>query len=42
MTGSGKTHMLDHVAQALDLEGHAHHRGSSFGQLPAASQQHQF
>ncbi|MBL0465185.1 tRNA 2-selenouridine(34) synthase MnmH [Aeromonas veronii] len=34
MTGSGKTHMLDHVAQALDLEGHAHHRGSSFGQLP--------
>ncbi|MGL5223969.1 MAG: tRNA 2-selenouridine(34) synthase MnmH [Aeromonas sp.] len=34
MTGSGKTHMLDHVAQALDLEGHARHRGSSFGQLP--------
>lgn len=34
MTGSGKTHMLDKVAQAVDLEGHAHHRGSSFGQLP--------
>ncbi|MED7773129.1 tRNA 2-selenouridine(34) synthase MnmH [Aeromonas dhakensis] len=34
MTGSGKTHMLAKVAQALDLEGHAHHRGSSFGQLP--------
>lgn len=34
MTGSGKTHMLGHVAQALDLEGHARHRGSSFGQLP--------
>lgn len=34
MTGSGKTHMLGQVAQAVDLEGHAHHRGSSFGQLP--------
>ena len=34
MTGSGKTHMLEHVTQAVDLEGHAHHRGSSFGQLP--------
>ncbi|MGY3857861.1 tRNA 2-selenouridine(34) synthase MnmH [Aeromonas intestinalis] len=34
MTGSGKTHMLEQVAQAVDLEGHAHHRGSSFGQLP--------
>ena len=34
MTGSGKTHMLGHVSQAVDLEGHAHHRGSSFGQLP--------
>ncbi|MGY3943688.1 tRNA 2-selenouridine(34) synthase MnmH [Aeromonas tecta] len=34
MTGSGKTHMLAQVAQAVDLEGHAHHRGSSFGQLP--------
>ncbi|WP_439842247.1 tRNA 2-selenouridine(34) synthase MnmH [Aeromonas taiwanensis] len=34
MTGSGKTHMLEHIAQAVDLEGHAHHRGSSFGQLP--------
>ncbi|MCS3459212.1 tRNA 2-selenouridine(34) synthase MnmH [Aeromonas rivuli] len=34
MTGSGKTHMLEQVVQAVDLEGHAHHRGSSFGQLP--------
>lgn len=34
MTGSGKTHMLGRIAQAVDLEGHAHHRGSSFGQLP--------
>lgn len=34
MTGSGKTHLLGQVAQAIDLEGHAHHRGSSFGQLP--------
>ncbi|MNO61740.1 tRNA 2-selenouridine synthase [compost metagenome] len=34
MTGSGKTHMLADIAQSVDLEGHAHHRGSSFGQLP--------
>ena len=34
MTGSGKTHMLAKIAQSVDLEGHAHHRGSSFGQLP--------
>jgi tRNA 2-selenouridine synthase len=34
MTGSGKTHMLANIAQSVDLEGHAHHRGSSFGQLP--------
>ena len=34
MTGSGKTHMLAHITQAVDLEGHARHRGSSFGQLP--------
>lgn len=34
MTGSGKTHLLNRVARAIDLEGHAHHRGSSFGRLP--------
>lgn len=34
MTGSGKTHLLEKVTLALDLEGHAHHRGSSFGRLP--------
>ncbi|MGL5948717.1 MAG: tRNA 2-selenouridine(34) synthase MnmH [Aeromonas sp.] len=34
MTGSGKTHLLQAVRQAVDLEGHARHRGSSFGQLP--------
>ncbi|PJG60275.1 tRNA 2-selenouridine(34) synthase MnmH, partial [Aeromonas cavernicola] len=34
MTGSGKTHMLANVTQAVDLEGYAQHRGSSFGQLP--------
>ena len=27
MTGSGKTHMLAHITQAVDLEGHARHRG---------------
>lgn len=34
MTGSGKTHLLHKVSRAIDLEGHAHHRGSSFGRLP--------
>lgn len=34
MTGSGKTHLLQQVDKAIDLEGHAHHRGSSFGRLP--------
>ncbi|ENY70308.1 tRNA 2-selenouridine synthase [Aeromonas diversa CDC 2478-85] len=34
MTGSGKTHLLNRVSCAIDLEGHAHHRGSSFGRLP--------
>lgn len=37
MTGSGKTHMLAEVAQALDLEGHAHHRGHRLASCPAAS-----
>lgn len=34
MTGSGKTDLLVDVPQAVDLEGHARHRGSSFGALP--------
>jgi tRNA 2-selenouridine synthase len=31
LTGSGKTEVLAQLANALDLEGHANHRGSSFG-----------
>ena len=31
LTGSGKTEVLTQLANALDLEGHANHRGSSFG-----------
>ncbi|NYT69982.1 tRNA 2-selenouridine(34) synthase MnmH [Pusillimonas noertemannii] len=31
MTGTGKTEVLAQLDHALDLEGHAHHRGSSFG-----------
>jgi len=30
-TGSGKTTLLQHCHNSLDLEGAAHHRGSSFG-----------
>lgn len=30
-TGCGKTHLLDDVGVALDLEGRANHRGSAFG-----------
>jgi tRNA 2-selenouridine synthase len=37
LTGSGKTEILRHMAnlgeQTLDLEGHARHKGSAFGQL---------
>jgi len=33
-TGAGKTRVLDHLARAVDLEGLANHRGSTFGQLP--------
>ena len=33
-TGSGKTAVLDHVPGAIDLEGHANHRGSAFGGYP--------
>ena len=31
MTGTGKTEVLGQLRNALDLEGHANHRGSSFG-----------
>ena len=31
LTGSGKTEVLAQLGNALDLEGHANHRGSSFG-----------
>src|SRR5690606_2064342 len=31
MTGTGKTDVLLQLGNSLDLEGHAHHRGSSFG-----------
>ncbi|WNW13257.1 tRNA 2-selenouridine(34) synthase MnmH [Pseudomonas sp. DTU_2021_1001937_2_SI_NGA_ILE_001] len=31
MTGTGKTDVLAHLPNDLDLEGHANHRGSSFG-----------
>ncbi|MCW5234379.1 tRNA 2-selenouridine(34) synthase MnmH [Verminephrobacter eiseniae] len=32
LTGTGKTALIAQLAQGLDLEGHANHRGSSFGQ----------
>lgn len=31
MTGTGKTDVLQQLNHSLDLEGYAHHRGSSFG-----------
>lgn len=31
MTGTGKTEVLRQLGNSIDLEGHAHHRGSSFG-----------
>jgi tRNA 2-selenouridine synthase len=31
MTGTGKTEVLMQISNGLDLEGHANHRGSSFG-----------
>ncbi len=39
-TGSGKTELLTQCAHSLDLEGAAHHRGSSFGAFvtPPATQ----
>lgn len=33
-TGTGKTWLLKELAGAIDLEGFAHHRGSSFGRFP--------
>lgn len=33
-TGTGKTRVITRLARAVDLEGLANHRGSSFGQLP--------
>lgn len=33
-TGSGKTVVLNEVPGSIDLEGHAHHRGSAFGGYP--------
>jgi len=35
MTGTGKTDVLKQLDHSLDLEGHAHHRGSSFGKHAA-------
>lgn len=31
LTGTGKTEVISALDNSLDLEGHAHHRGSSFG-----------
>ncbi len=34
-TGSGKTRVIERLARAVDLEGLANHRGSTFGRLPS-------
>lgn len=36
LTGTGKTEVIVQLANGLDLEGHANHRGSSFGQRVSA------
>jgi tRNA 2-selenouridine synthase len=36
LTGSGKTDVLADVPASIDLEGHAHHRGSAFGRRALA------
>lgn len=36
MTGTGKTEVIAQLDNALDLEGHANHRGSSFGKRATA------
>jgi tRNA 2-selenouridine synthase len=33
-TGTGKTRVIHRLERSVDLEGLAHHRGSTFGQLP--------
>jgi tRNA 2-selenouridine synthase len=33
-TGTGKTRVISRLSRAVDLEGLANHRGSSFGQMP--------
>ena len=33
-TGTGKTRVITRLERSVDLEGLAHHRGSTFGQLP--------
>ncbi|GAB5452172.1 MAG: tRNA 2-selenouridine(34) synthase MnmH [Halioglobus sp.] len=33
-TGTGKTRVIERLQRAIDLEGLANHRGSSFGQMP--------
>ena len=35
-TGAGKTRVISRLARAVDLEGLANHRGSTFGQMPTA------
>jgi|TARA_R110002072_G_scaffold199743_3_gene357483 tRNA 2-selenouridine synthase len=35
-TGTGKTRVIAQLSRAVDLEGLANHRGSSFGQMPTA------
>ncbi|MEH6565428.1 MAG: tRNA 2-selenouridine(34) synthase MnmH [Halopseudomonas sp.] len=36
LTGTGKTEVISALGNSLDLEGHAHHRGSSFGRHATA------
>jgi tRNA 2-selenouridine synthase len=36
LTGTGKTEVIAQLAHGVDLEAHAHHRGSSFGAHPTA------
>lgn len=36
LTGTGKTEVIAQLANGIDLEAHAHHRGSSFGAHPTA------
>jgi tRNA 2-selenouridine synthase len=36
MTGTGKTEVIHQLSNSLDLEGHANHRGSSFGKRATA------